>query len=305
MSERLRIRAETPADQEALAGLLTPTGLPGSARQRYAAAMYFNRKGQMSDAALEVFRILSPLDGEDPAGLLRARGLGAEVPVSPPTTTAAAIKLLIDEADRYFATLTGPGIGEVRAGLARWRDGPVAAGKGGGNAVVNTYMDQALGALTLTHPALAAAISGAVPHLDWITYDGYPRADVGEEFASGHAYASVIGEAATIPAVDWDLGIFLIKPHVLYRDHRHQASELYAPLTGPHGWRFGPDRPLLTKPAHEPVWNPPNAPHLTKVGPLPFLCLFVWTRDVAPLAQIVPARDWAELEVLRLDANGR
>ena len=59
------------------------------------------------------------------------------------------------------------------------------------------------------------------------------------------------------------------------------APELYAPLTGPHGWRFAPGRPLIVKPAGEPVWNPPLQPHLTKVGPHPFLCLFAWTRDVS------------------------
>ena len=88
---------------------------------------------------------------------------------------------------------------------------------------------------------------------------------------------------------------------MLYRDHCHAAPELYAPLTGPHGWRFGPGRPLMVKPAHQPVWNPPYPPHLTKVGPVPFLCLFGWTRDVNEVARVMPAADWPELEALRLD----
>jgi hypothetical protein len=87
---------------------------------------------------------------------------------------------------------------------------------------------------------------------------------------------------------------------VLYRDHCHKAPELYVPLTGPHGWRFGPGMPLIVKPAHHPVWNDPYAPHLTKVGAVPLLCLFGWTRDVAEVARVIPAPDWAELEALRL-----
>ena len=83
---------------------------------------------------------------------------------------------------------------------------------------------------------------------------------------------------------------------MLYRDHRHAAPELYVPLTGPHGWRFGPGAPLIVKPAHEPVWNDPCAPHLTKVGPVPFLCLYGWTRDAQSVAEVVPAADWAALE---------
>lgn len=83
--------------------------------------------------------------------------------------------------------------------------------------------------------------------------------------------------AMPLAAEDFDMGIFLVAPDTLYRDHQHAAPELYAPLTGPHGWRFGPGRPLQIKHAHEPVWNPPQQPHLTKTGKIPFLSLFVWT----------------------------
>ena len=67
---------------------------------------------------------------------------------------------------------------------------------------------------------------------------------------------------------------------------------------GPHGWRFGADRPLVMKPAHMPVWNPPEQPHLTRVGPLPFLAIYVWTRDVTLPARILPSTDWDRLEML-------
>ena len=82
----------------------------------------------------------------------------------------------------------------------------------------------------------------------------------------------------------------------------HKAPELYAPLTGPHGWRFGPGLPLDIKAAHVPVWNAPQRPHLTKVGPVPFLCIFCWTRDVNDTAVVLPADDWAVLEALRIEA---
>ena len=138
-----------------------------------------------------------------------------------------------------------------------------------------------------------------MPHLDWITYDAFGPS-IGAGYAQGHAYATLIGDKAAISARDFDFGLFLIAPHVLYRDHRHPAPELYAPLTGPHGWRFGVGDPLIVKDAHQPVWNDPNRPHLTKVGPVPFLALFGWTRDVQAVAEVIPAEDWAELEALRL-----
>jgi Dimethlysulfonioproprionate lyase len=294
------IRATAEEDLRAESDLGAAVGPVGSGRIRYGAAMHLNRAGLMSDAALEVYRICSLLDAEDPAALLRARGLQGELPVSVPLSPDLAIRCLVEEAGRYLAGLEGPGVAEARSGLARWLAGPVTVGMAS-SPVVARWLPEALSALTQTHADLARAIGEAAPHLNWIAYDLYPAEAVGEAFLHNHAYASIIGESgAALPAEDWDMGLFLIAPHVLYRDHCHPAPELYLPLTGPHGWRFGVGRPLVLRPAHRPVWNDPQAPHLTKVGAVPFLSLFVWTRDVAEPATILPAPDWAALEALRL-----
>jgi hypothetical protein len=214
---------------------------------------------------------------------------------------AVALRALIDEADLYLATLPGPGVAEVRAGVAAWRAGPVTpAGASTANPVVSAYLPAALALLGRDQPAFALAIAEAAPALYWQPYDRYPPAAIGAAFAAGHAYARIIGDGAAVPARDFDLGLFLIAPQVLYRDHCHPAPELYSPLTGPHGWRFAPGAPLVVKGAHEPVWNPPDRPHAIKAGPVPFLCLYGWTRDVGLPARVIPADDWAALEELRL-----
>lgn len=287
-----------PEDLRARADLHAALGQPGSGRLRYAAAMHFHRKGLISPEVLEVYRICSPQDWEDPAALLAARGLRVDLP--PLHTPDLAIRLLIEETDRYLATLPGPGVAEVRSLIARWQGGPIRLAPAA-NAVVEEHLPPALATLSPTHPALAAAIRAAAPHLAWVTYDLYPPEEIGLAFRRGHAFASLIGEGAAIPAEDFDLGLFLIAPHVLYRDHAHPAPELYAPLTGPHGWRFGPGAPLIVKGPHEPVWNLPDAPHLTKVGSTPFLCVFGWTRDTKRPARVLPAGDWADLEAMRIE----
>ncbi|MCA0432997.1 MAG: hypothetical protein LCH46_07005 [Proteobacteria bacterium] len=66
-----------------LALLHAPLGGEGSGRVRYAAAMYFRMAGEISDEALEVYRILSRLDAEDPAPLLRQLGPAGRVPARP------------------------------------------------------------------------------------------------------------------------------------------------------------------------------------------------------------------------------
>lgn len=282
--------------------MATPLGEAGSGRTRYGAAMALHAAGEISDAALEVYRICSARDAQDPRVLLREGGSSA-VPLVQPSAEFA-VGLLVDEVDRYLATLAGPGVAEVRAGLNVARGAAVVPQvlAGAENPVKALWLPQAIRALGRTHPALAGAIDRAASVLHWITYDGYPPETIGADFAESHAYAPIIGGGAPIAAGDFDLGLFLIAPDVLYRDHRHAAPELYAPLTGPHGWRFAPDAPLMIKPAHVPVWNDPHQPHLTKVGPVPFLCIYGWTRDVTAVGHVVPASDWPALAALRLTA---
>jgi hypothetical protein len=54
----------------------TPAGIEWSGRTRYAAAMYFYQRGEMSAEVLEVYRICSRLDAEDPAAVLRRYHIG-------------------------------------------------------------------------------------------------------------------------------------------------------------------------------------------------------------------------------------
>jgi hypothetical protein len=277
----------TTADPEVL--IRTPLGLTGSGRVRYGAAMALHAAGRLSDAQLEVYRETAAHDARDPAAVLAERGL------PPVTARAGPLEVLRDLACDHLNRLSHPGRAEVRAALARGAARPVPC-RSAPNPVVARWLDPALAAVDPVHAGLARAIAAAAPLLPWTTCDAYRRAEIGEGFAGGHAFASILGEAAPFPARDVDMGLFLIAPGVLYRDHAHAAPELYAPLTGPHGWRFGSGAPRLVKPAHRPVWNPPFRPHLTKVGRVPFLGFFVRTRDVAQPARVIPAPDWAELE---------
>ena len=273
---------ESPDDAREHAALRTPPGAPGSGRVRYAAAMHFYNRGQLSAEALEVYRVLALIDAEDPAPLLALV-----------RQTTDSIARLVAAAETYLARLDHPGSAAVLAGLARRvAAGPVAPGP---SAVVDAHLGPALAGIE-GQPDLVAAIAAAAPLLAWGIYDKYPPEAIGAGFRTGHAYASLVGPGGPFTAGDFDLGLFLIAPQVFYRDHRHAAPELYAPLTGPHGWRFAPGDPLDWQPAHTPVWNPPQRPHATKVGAVPFLCLYAWTSDVAEPAVIVEADDWPRLD---------
>jgi hypothetical protein len=54
----------------------TPLGEHWSGRTRYAAAMFFYKRNEMNAETLEVYRICSRLDSEDPLPIIRDRGVG-------------------------------------------------------------------------------------------------------------------------------------------------------------------------------------------------------------------------------------
>lgn len=205
------------------------------------------------------------------------------------------VRDLIAAIGPYLDKLEGPGTDDVRAGFARHRSASVRTIATRANAVVDRHLAAALAAIE-GWPDLRQAIAAVAPHLGWVTYDLYDRALIGDAFADGHAFAKLVGPEGVAPAAGYELGLFLIAPGIFYRDHNHAAPELYAPLTGPHGWRFAPGDPLVWQPAHRPVWNEPFRSHAIKAGEVPFLCLYAWTADIDLPAAVIAADDWAVLE---------
>ena len=74
------ITLETDEDRHQANLLMTAPGPEGSGRIRYAAAMYFFQRGMLSEAALELFRISSAIDHEDPLVSIKLHKLDFEIP---------------------------------------------------------------------------------------------------------------------------------------------------------------------------------------------------------------------------------
>ena len=146
---------------------------------------------------------------------------------------------------------------------------------------------------------IAQAIDAAKGRLRWRVDDGlyYDHgAEVGSGYAMGNMHCNLVGpHRAVFPAQDFLLGLFLLGPRILYRDHDHDAPEFYLNLTGPTGWRFAKG-PWLEYPAGSMLWNEPNSVHSTRVYETPFLSVFAWSRDVHAKCRVVAADDWITTE---------
>jgi len=275
---------------EAVRALHLPLGPAGSGRLRHAAAMAHHARGALSNTALEAFRVLAPRDRDDPAWLLK----GERLPELAPLTPVEQVERLRLELLDLLRRLRGPGVTKTRRALAAAGE-PVATFDRV-RELVEPWLTSALAALAVAKPTLARALAESAPHLLWKRYD-YSGPGIGPAFPSGHAFCTLAGEAdGPFRVTGLDIGLFVMAPGLFYRDHAHPAPELYLPLTGPHRWRFAPDAPLVKRAALDPIWNEPEAPHVIKVGPVPFLALYAWLDRAGDAAWVVPASDWARHE---------
>ena len=121
-------------------------------------------------------------------------------------------------------------------------------------------------------------------------------ADLGEGYTKCNLHTLLIGpDACGHYHPDFSLGIFMLGPSTLYRDHNHAAPELYVNLSEKSGWRFG-TRDWKDYPAGSLIWNPSGAPHATRVYEQPFISVFVWLENVNSRCNLVHCDDWEEIE---------
>lgn len=146
---------------------------------------------------------------------------------------------------------------------------------------------------------LADGLQNAMPQLQWrvdrgVYYD--VTEDIGDDYRAGNMHCELIGpDGSAFHHDDFTLGLFLLTPNILYRDHVHQAPEFYLTLMEPTGWRFG-DRDWQEVPSGSVIWNAPETSHAIRVYDIPFLSIYSWTRDVRSKCRVVPRSDWREIE---------
>ena len=147
--------------------------------------------------------------------------------------------------------------------------------------------------------SLASAIDASKHIVQWNRDLGqfYVKdANVGGSYRNGNMNCILIGSNNGFFHSDkLFMGLFFLQPYTFYRDHDHEASEMYFNLTGPHGFRFDVNG-WSDYPADSIIWNAPWLPHATRVYNIPFLCLYAWVGNLECLCRVVDADDWALLE---------
>ena len=160
-------------------------------------------------------------------------------------------------------------------------------------------LDVAIKHIPLQLDALAGAIDDSKHLIQWNRDLGqfYEKdADVGDSYRNRNMNCILIGSQKGFFHSDkLMMGLFFLQPYTFYRDHDHEASEMYFNLTGPHGFRFDVNG-WSDYPADSIVWNTPWLPHATRVYDVPLLTVFAWVENVDCLCRVVHTDDWVQLE---------
>ena len=163
---------------------------------------------------------------------------------------------------------------------------------------MSNFLDQAL--LSTSEDKIAPvlnAIKACKNKLHWqvdrgLFYEG--DADLGDGYRRWNMHCQLVGpDSADFYAEDFRMGLFLLGPEVLYRDHKHMSPEVYINLTGPTGWRLRQQQ-WQDMPAGAVVWNPSNQVHATRIYEVPFLAVWIWCRNVNEICRVVHMNDWGQ-----------
>ena len=90
------------------------------------------------------------------------------------------------------------------------------------------------------------------------------------------------------------LGLFLLEPNIFYKDHKHEAPELYINLTNGTEWRFGNSGWEFQEPGSI-IYNEPFKEHAMRVNENPFLSIWCWPKNSSSECILVPRSDWSNL----------
>ncbi len=146
---------------------------------------------------------------------------------------------------------------------------------------------------------LTQALKGAKPYLYWQPDGGQfyeEGSDVGCSYREGNMICTLVGpQNSFFYSNDLFICLFFLQSQTLYRDHMHEASEMYFNLTGPCGFRLG-EADWADYPGDSLVWNRPWDVHATRVYQAPFLSVVSWVDNINGLCRVAPRDDWLALE---------
>lgn len=123
---------------------------------------------------------------------------------------------------------------------------------------------------------LVAAVCGAAASLAW--RQTYTARDLDAGFLDNYGWCEILGASGPLASERLACGFLLLGPGTHYPRHRHEAEEIYLPLSGIAAWQQG-DAIWRERPPGTPIHHAGEEPHSMRTGASPLLALYLWRSD--------------------------
>jgi hypothetical protein len=132
-------------------------------------------------------------------------------------------------------------------------------------------------------PDLVAAVCRTAPSLAW--RQTYTARDLDAAFLDHYAWSEILGGSGPLASEHIACGFLILGPATLYPRHRHEAEEIYLPLSGTAAWQQG-DAVWREHAPGTLIHHAGNEPHSMRTGTGPLLALYLWRGNLAQKARL-------------------
>jgi hypothetical protein len=121
--------------------------------------------------------------------------------------------------------------------------------------------------------SVIAALYRHMRALDW--RQTYAAGQIGDEFLRNYGWTEILGLHTGASSTRIACGFLLLGPATCYPRHRHEAQEIYVPLSGTASWQQG-DGIWQDRPPGSVIHHASEEPHAMQTKSRPLLALYVW-----------------------------
>jgi hypothetical protein len=195
-------------------------------------------------------------------------------------TTAVNIAARIKQ---LLVSLGEPGLA---AFLADWPDGGLRRSVPAAHLPVLRWLPAFAGDSAAFAADLVAALCSAAPSLAW--RQTYTVKELDADFLANYGWSEILGTNGPLQSERIACGFLILGPATLYPRHRHEAEEMYLPLSGTAAWQQG-DAVWRERPPGTPIHHASDEPHAMRTGAGPLLALYLWrSANLAQKARLDP-----------------
>jgi Dimethlysulfonioproprionate lyase len=124
--------------------------------------------------------------------------------------------------------------------------------------------------------SLIAELVRVAPLLAW--RQTYKQPMVSASFLANYGYTELAGLSGPVPGQRLAWGFLLLGAGTTYPRHRHEAQEIYVPLSGTAVWQHG-NQPWRDEPPGVVIHHVSDEPHAMRTRSQPLLALYLWRSD--------------------------